>query len=368
MRYPIFYCLLLIICKTTMAQEPAQLSRYLNSSSISINLAQPEDAAEFIASIMKHKRLFVLGEGGSHQLTLYNRMRPYLLQQFPGLNLKYFFVEYGRSLAHLNNTYIQNKTDSFENGTFTKTSYMIEMKQIRDLYQAGHQFEFRGIDMESARILYKAIKKLTTGLSAETIQSSSLLRAVLIDTSYLHYDDSSYFRSQKHFLANEYKQWQKILAEETGLLKKIMSPGDFERIVYFFANPQTKPPTGNRNTGMVKNLLNLLEPGDSNATYLMSLGIAHTLAPNGTSVIGLLQNNERLKDKIVVMNVYCDSCILQGNILKDPSLRFMNNEVLTIFREAAKRDLTIFNLSALPPEFDYIKKYGDLLLFAKDQK
>jgi hypothetical protein len=368
MRYQILFCLLLIFLKSTNAQEPSKLNQYLDSNSISINLQLPGETYDFFTSLMKNKLLFVLGEGGSHQLTLYNRLRVYLLFQFTKLNLKYFFVEYGRSMAYLNNAFLQQKADSSERISVTETPYRIEMNQIRQLYQAGHHFQYKGIDMESAPKLYGAIKKITPTISTAAIQSTSFLRSVLIDTGYLHYDDGSYFNNQKHFLVSNFRPWQKSFKDDPEQLKNILPAVNYEQIKYFLFNPQTKPPTGNRNPGLAENLLSEIAPIDTNATYLLSLGIAHTLAPNNESVISLLQTNKLLKDKIVVMNTYCDECDLRGNIIHDPSLRFMKADLLNIFRASAKAELTIFNLSKLPPEFNFIKKYGDLLLFAKKQK
>ena len=359
--------LLLLIAKFATAQNVTDIKAYLNDNNTTINFSDTNGANIFFKSVMKNKTLFVLGEGGSHNLDLYNKLRVYLITPFTHLNLKYFFIEYGRSFAEISNNYLKSNID-YSDSIYRKSApYKIQMQKIRKLYQNGRQFIYKGIDMERGASLYLAIKELTSNVNYSTVKSSSFLNSLLVDTSYLHYDDSDEFNNQKHFL-RFYKTLQNNFASDSNLLIKSMPSVNYDKIKYFISNPQTKPPNGDRNPGMAKNLLNEINIIDTNATYLLSIGIAHSLLNFKRNVVGILNSSDLLTNKIVVMNVYCDKCSVNGKEINDPRIDFMKGDILETFRTTAKSNLTIFDLSKVPPQLQYLKKYGDLILFAKQQQ
>ena len=360
------WVIILLFSKIGYAQDISQLKTYLANHRVPIIISESQKPNELFKSIMLGKNLFVFGEGGSHGLELNNQLRVYLLNQFSFLNLKYFFIEYGRSIAYLNNQYLQNITDNADSIFKTDSSYKMQMRKIRALYQSGAHFEYKGIDMEQYQPFYFTIKGLE-GIDNPSVQSTRFIDAVLRDTSYLHYNDKNYFTNQKHFLPY-YKSFKKKFINDSATLKDNLPTSSFQVLRYFLSNPQTKPPTGNRNKGMAKNLLSEITPIDSNATYILGIGLAHSLLNRDQSVVGILSKSEFLAKKIVIMNVYCDHCTVNGEEINDHSLKFMEKEVLEAFRSSAKTELTIFDLSKVPAQLAYLKKYGDLILFGKNQK
>jgi hypothetical protein len=99
----------------------------------------------------------------------------------------------------------------------------------------------------------------------------------------------------------------------------------------------------------------------------LDIGSAHSLLSRKGAVVGILDNTDALANKITIMNVYCDSCISKGKLLNDKLIEFMQGDVLEAFRINTKGDLTIFDLANAPSSLSYLKKYGDLILFAKNQ-
>jgi hypothetical protein len=356
------FILLFFFHKNTSAQNLEELKLYLDSNHTTINWDQPNSTFN---SVMKNKSLFVLGEC-NHNLNLNNELRIYLVNQF-SRHLKYFFIENSRSWAFIYNNYLQGSITYVDSILKNKPAYAIKMKKVRETYQSGCRFQYRGIDMEWARGIYYAVKSVTGNLNYSIIRSIPFLHSILIDTNYLHYNDNDDFNEQKQFL-KYYKKLQSLFLKDSGSLQNNLTHTDFQQLKYFFSNPQTAPPTGNRNPGMAKNLLNEINPIDSSATYLADLGMAHTLLNFNRGVVGTLNRSELLADKIVVMNTYCDECIVNGKKVDNSALKFMKGEVLETFRSVAQSDLTIFDLSKAPPQFAYLKKYGDLILFAKHQQ
>jgi hypothetical protein len=323
-----------------VAQNGSDIKDYLTNNSHPVILNDFAHESAFFRSVMHDKLLFVFGEGGSHSLELNNQMRVYLLREFSGLNLKYFFIEYGRTTAFNYN---------------------------QDLRSAAAHFEYKGIDMESFRSFYVAVKRLTTEVSPNGIDSIRLLHDILIDTSYLHFDDANRFKNQAQFL-QLYKVLERLFLRDTSALQVCLSPEHYKALRYFLSNPQTAPPDGNRNPGMAQNLLAEIAPVDTTATYLLDIGSAHSLLNRKRGVIGILNTTGVLSNKMMIMNVYCDNCSSHGEVLKGSLMKFMKGGVLEAFRDCAKGDLTIFDLANVPAALSYLREYGDLILFARNQQ
>lgn len=367
MRIVTFILFFFCLSKFGLAQDLSRLSAYLDSNKVSIDMRDVNEPNDLLKAAMNGKNLLVFGEGGSHQLDLNDQIRVYLVSQLVKTNLKYFFIEGGRSNAYLLNKYLKNDYDNVDSLHSTDSSYRRQMKKIRALYQSGFHFEYRGIDMEWYRSLYNAVKMLTSNYNFTKIQNIPLFHSILIDTSYLHYNSNN-FKNQKEYLKH-YKVLKKLFIKDSSIIHKVLTNEDYREVKYFLTNGQMKPPLGNRNIGMAKNLLDEINPIDTSATYLLDVGMAHSLPNRSGSVVGIAIKDDQLKNRTVVMNVYCDECTVNGKAIESNYLNFLkNNEMLNIFRKAATKDLTLFDLSKLPSEFNYIKEYGGLLLFAKHQK
>jgi hypothetical protein len=361
------FCILgLFFANLCPAQSIPELSSFLASHSYSVSLNSSLQGDTLLRSVMRNKSLFVFGEGGSHDLELNNQMRVYLLRQFSGMRLKYFFIEYGRTTAYNHNQYLQNPDDAADSMYRADTAFRNQMRQIRKIYTSGGHFEYKGIDMEWSRSFYRAIKNITQDVGSDFIASDKLLRSILIDTIYLHYDNTNNFKNQAQFL-KRYKELQILFFRDTGNLKEFLSPAQYTELDYFLSNPQMVPSDGNRNPGMAQNLMMEIKPIDTSATYILDIGSAHSLLNRKEAVVGILNNTNALANKIMIMNVYCDNCIYKGKLLNDKLIEFMQGDVLAAFRMSTNGDLTIFNLTNAPASYSYLKKYGDLILFAKNQ-
>jgi hypothetical protein len=165
-----------------------------------------------------------------------------------------------------------------------------------------------------------------------------------------------------------YKELEVLFLHDSNALKACLLPEHNKKLGYFLSNPQTAPTEGNRNPRMAQNLQTEITPIDASATYLLDIGSAHSLLNRHGAVIGILNNTAALSNKIVIMNVYCDNCSINGKVLKDNLIEFMKGDVLEAFRNNAKGELTIFNLADAPAGLSYLKKYGDLILFAKNRQ
>lgn len=340
MKACIFLSVSVLLATCCIAQNGSDLKDYLTNNSHPVNLDDFAQENGFFRSVMRGKTLFVFGEGGSHSLELNNQMRVYLLQEFSGMNLKYFFIEYGRTTAFNYN---------------------------QDLRGTGVHFEYKGIDMESFRSFYTAVKRITTEVRPGGIDSIALLHDILIDTSYLHYDNADRFKNQAQFL-KLYAALERLFLHDSSALRACLSPDHYNKLTYFLSNPQTAPPEGNRNPGMAQNLLTEIAPVDTTATYLLDIGSAHSLLNRKQGVIGILNSTGVLQGKMMIMNVYCDNCSSHGELLKGSLIKFMKGSVVEAFRDCAKGDLTIFNLGNVPAALGYLREYGDLILFARNQQ
>jgi hypothetical protein len=361
------FCILgLFFAKLCPAQTIPELSSFLANHSYAVSLNASLQGDTLLRSLMQNKILFVFGEGGSHSLELNNQMRVYLLREFSGMNLKYFFIEYGRTTALNHNQYLQSPDEAADSIYKADTAFRNQMRQIKKIYNLGVHFEYKGIDMESFRSFYIAVKRMTAEVSPDGIDSIQLLHDILIDTSYLHYDDADRFKNQAQFL-QLYIGLERLFLHDSSVLKACLSPEHYKALRYFLSNPQTAPPDGNRNPGMAQNLLAEIAPVDTTAIYLLDIGSAHSLLNRKQGVIGILNNTGVLSNKMMIMNVYCDNCSSHGEVLKGSLIKFMKGSVLEAFRDCAKGDLTIFNLANVPAGLSYLREYGDLILFARNQ-
>ena len=73
------------------AQDTALLGNYLLAHRYSVDI-NSEHAFAMLPGMMVGKNLFILGEGGHHDLELYDNLKPAILSQLAQHNLKYFLV------------------------------------------------------------------------------------------------------------------------------------------------------------------------------------------------------------------------------------------------------------------------------------
>jgi hypothetical protein len=359
----LYLAFLLLSPDFTFCQNWINLESYLKENHFSINLDNLEEKQDNFQRVIQGKKLFVLAEGGSHNLKMYKSLKTYLVYQLADNNLKYSFVEYGRSHAYFFNQYLAESEETTKHPSLE--SYM---KPLKNLHKKGFQFEYRGIDMERPKNFYNAMRDILKNYFPQQLNNFDVIKEILTDTTYLHYEEKVFISNQKYFL-DKYRIWKKTFAKDSTKIKQTLSESEYQKVRYLLTNNQTNHPRANRNPGMAENLLGEVSTNDTAATYFLSIGNAHSSPNNRGLVVGILNKDEKLKNKILVMNVYCESCRDKGVETNDRLLKFMENDrIKEIFRRLSVNQFTVFDLSKIPAEFDYLKEYGDLVLYTKNQE
>ena len=351
--------ILLLVSQLVSAQDTASLENYLNSHRYAINIEQdstftiPNETARFIKNTMKGKSLFVLGESTrGHRWKLYNVLRPALVKQFSTMNLKYFFVEWGRSTAYLFNQSANNRFSCDTMGRYIWRGYGDELGRIAAIANTNPPFRYIGIDFECRPTFHLAVNNLLSGVDTTKLQRSRAFISKITGDSYRDFTFKE-FRRFYRGIRHDFVNYEAAIKSEL--------PAQYETLRYFCNNRNNVSPSMDRNPAMYRNLVQEISPIDTNATYLLSIGGAHTTAGN-VSVLHKLKKNPALHDRVVTMDVFCFDSTGDGN----PFFHRIKGAVLTTFVNAAKDGITIFDLSQLPPEYTGLKRYGDLLLFVKN--
>lgn len=343
------------------SQKIDNLSNYLKGNCFPVNI-DSDNEISIINDVMKEKKIFILGEGGSHYLNLNNRLRILLIRHFSRHNLKSFLMESGRSNAYLFNEYLKDPLDSGQNITWDSL-FMNQLSVIKNIYNNGYKFEYRGIDMERYGLFRKAVEILykKSGIDEATLNQLPLLKSILTDTSYISSND--WIKNETSFL-KVYRNYKNSFYEDSLFYKKYLG-NQYLTFRYLITNSHTKNPLQNRNQPMANNLLEEIVPIDiDSATYVLDVGAAHSQRIRDI----VNSTNAKLNNRVVVMNVYCDSCL---NKIETPSnwmLPEIKGAVLEAFRNnAQKNNITIFDIRNLPDDFIDLKRRCDLILFARKQ-
>jgi hypothetical protein len=360
-KNPLILLFSIFISALSFAQDTTGLHDYLCRHRYALNLTSGH-AFEMLPDMMKEKRLLVLGEGDSHGFEFYVPLKTAILEQLAHQNLKYYFIEFGRANAFFMNGYLKNEmTDCIQ---FYERYCRIldhEKNTIRE-----HEFKIIGIDFERPMVLNADIRFLFQNENLDNRPHSRMLLTKLMDSSYkdLRGKYKPSVRAFQHF----YKRTRREFYRDSAAIR--IELGDkYAALEYLLSNPNTKYPWIDRNPAMARNLVREITPFDTSAVYFLSVGMAHSLPCEHYSTVHKLCKNEVLKNKILVMNTYCEHCIVDGQkVTKRSAMKFMNHQdVNACFSDAANADFVLFDLSQLPEEYISIKKYGDLLLFVRDQ-
>ncbi len=342
-----------IIC---LAQDTARLREYLSQHryAIDLNSGHPFD---MLPALMKGKSLFVLGEGGSHNLELYTPLKEVIIDQLVSEHLKYYFIELGRSTAFDLDKYLHDQTPAC-NSAFA--NYCEIMEHEKTTVKKGHNYKVVGIDFEIRIDFYMAMNDLFRNTNLDKLPVSKAFLENIMDSTCLKI-------SHKEFM-KFYRKKRKEFNDKKDSLKAELGE-KYYSLEYLITNHNTTRPNLDRNPAMTRNLLHEITPVDTAAVYLLTIGMAHSLPCEHYSVVHKLYKSEQLKDRVLVMNLHCENCTVKGKKLEGKTfMKFMNKEdIEACFSNSANGDFTLFDLSQLPPEYKGIKKYGDLLLFAKNQ-
>lgn len=314
-----------------------------------------ETTKAMISRNMAGKSLFVLGEGGSHYLELNGELLVLLQEYFMQHGLKYVFKEGDRSLAYLDNLY-RNGRYTFKDSSYKRHIAFLEHERPGDA--AGHKFELVGIDFERPWNFHAAMAEIVQHINKEGIDMLFSLAPYVRDSDYIKLSAKEW---QKY-----YRGIGKSFYRDSLKLKELLG-SYYERFKYLVTNPNTATPTGERNRPMAENLLQEITLPDRQASYLLDCGMAHSRPNEKGTLVNILCKSDALRGKVSVMNVICEDCMTSVEKVSNWAFPFMKGEIQEAFNKAAKGDIVLFDLSELPAEYQYIKEYGELMVFAKGQ-
>ncbi|RYD56599.1 MAG: hypothetical protein EOP56_11140 [Sphingobacteriales bacterium] len=341
--------------------QDSELASYLTQHQVTVSkkdnrLIQEPTLSNFIDNQMNGKTLFVLGEG-NHNLNINKQMLGLLQKHFASRGLAYCFLEDGRSSCLMG----ENLGAIPQQDAKQYSPYKAAPAPMAALIKAGQynrysSYEYVGIDYERPWAFYPAVSSLLANLDRKTMLD---LYETLPELK--HSNPKEDPESFKAF----YQNLQSQFIEKSPKLKVLLSNDDYEDLRYLVSNPNVSLPTENRDRYLAANIMEEIKPSEQGSTYLLATGFSHASTGINGSLVQRLGYSKELKDRILVMNVYCDSCAVDKQGLSDYGV--MTGETLDQFRNAAASDLVVFDLSSLPSKYNNIKQHGDLLLFAKKQ-
>lgn len=362
MRKIITVFVLLIISGRNFASDIDSLRSYLAGHQVIITrqangeLQQDEATKKLFSSAMQGKSLFVFGEGGSHFLGLNGDLWMLALKYFNnGGRLKHAFVEGDRSLAYLDNLYLDGRY------TFHDTAYkdhMAFLDKEKATAPPGHLYRLVGIDFERPWNFRAALDEILAHVDNDN-------RSRLFDLA-PYTRDSDYVKFKAKEWKSSYDKIGEAFYKDSALLKPLLKD-QFEIFKYLVTNPNNSTPTGERNGPMARNLLAEIGERQAGDIYMLDCGMAHSRPNVKGTLVNILSRSDILKDKITVMNVACIDCMTSVEPVSNWAFPFMKKDILDAFRTAAKADIVIYDLRDIPAAYRYIRDYGDLMVFAQRQ-
>jgi hypothetical protein len=273
--------------------------------------------------------------------------------------LKYVFEEGARAWAMEDDYFLQHpeiRVDDYY--PFANKHARANYERQRAIYTQGSKFRIIGIDFERGQGMHKMLTAIMNRVGKENAEKVYVLAPYLRDTGYVKYDAKAF----KRF----YRKTQEDFYRDSSTLKGLLG-AEYTDFKYLLTNNNINTPYGARNGPMADNLLAEIVPMDGSATYFLDCGMDHSRPNIKGSLVNRLSESDVLKGKISVMNVVCDSCTTSVEPTSNWAFPFMKGSVMESFRNAAGSDIVLFDLSALPEQYDYIRAYGDMLVFGRHQ-
>ena len=357
-------CLILIILIAThcQAQSDSVLANYLTTHRYNINLEKDSSttlasdaAVQMLDKAMIGKQLLVYAEGYNHKLELHGDLRRMFAAYLGPKGLRYYFEEAARSwVADINMHNDDNIQLSpfYSNYSFYNKRYRRQEKQLHSQFPG---FEYAAIDFERKDGFHHVIKMICS-----TIDKNKLPELYAI-APFIR--DSTYVGLSPHKFVSFYTEERDRFFTDSNNYKRVLG-NLYPHYLYLMSDPMPSSFNNNRNRMMAEHLLLQIGDAPQNEKYLLSIGNGHAMYRDGVtkSTLGNLRDSKQLENKILLVNFYCDSCIVPGD---NGGLSYINGEVLNSCREAAKSDITLFDLTTLPEQYSYLKAKSDLLVFAR---
>lgn len=342
--------------------QDTELTTYLADHQVIIgttdNKLQPCAAfSAFLDNKMKGKNLFVLAEG-NEALGINRQMLGLLQRHFSSRNLRYCFVEDGRGSCLLGDD--MKRIPDQDMKLVKQNPYMAEPTPMATLIDAGYydrtaRYEYVGIDFERPWTFYPAAALIINTLDNKKQEQLYRLVPQLKEK-----------RTQESPMSfkKTYMAIQAAFVKNNEALKELLGE-QYEDMEYLVSNANISLPGEQRDKYMADNVIGEIHPIEQDAYYLLKTSFTHASHSINGNLVTRLGYNRELQGKIMVMNVYCDSCAIAKQALSEYG--YMAGETLDLFRNTAGADVVVFDLSELPAKYSSLKQHGDLLLYARNK-
>ena len=167
----------------------------------------------------------------------------------------------------------------------------------------GHDFNVIGIDFEVRIDFHTAMNDLCGHADPDALPALSAFQSNYMDSACLK-------MTHKEFM-KRYKEKRKEFYTETDEMKDELG-SKYNTFEYLVTNHNTTRPNLDRNPAMTRNLLKEITPLDTSAVYFLTIGMAHSLPGEHYSVAHKLCKNPALNNRVLVMNLHCENCTLNG--------------------------------------------------------
>jgi hypothetical protein len=333
-------------------------SRYLSTHHYPFSLEKGFEGplADTLHARLTPYRLILQAEGGSHFLTIYERLElDWLIFLHERMGMTHFIGELGVSNAVLVNKYLETGDRALY--PFHKITFLDGLRQYNQQLPAGQRLVLTGVDFERPSTYTRGLKLLLPGQPPpETIAAAIELIRQAPDSGYdcdgtLHLNERL-----KETLADHEQDFKAYLGS---------TYADFEKIVR--SNGSCKDPLRNRNGHMAENFL-ALDREITAPVYYGEFGMAHTILKNHRLLASIINDSDPFKGKVAVINLYCYNCTTPEEGASNWALKGIEKDILRYFLPFCKGDFTFFDLSGSDPVVAPFRAYGQFLIIAKGQR
>jgi hypothetical protein len=349
------FLILLFPCFISRAQDSPV--PYLSAHHYSFTLEKGFEGplADTLLARLTPYRLILQAEGGSHFLTIYERLElDWLTFLHERMGMTHFIGELGVSNAVLVNKYLGTGDRALY--PFHKITFLDGLRQYNQQLPSGQRLVLTGVDFERPSTYIRGLKLLLPGQPPqETISAAIELIRQAPDSGY---DCDGTLRLNdrlKQALADHEQDFKAYLGSDYA---------DFEKIVR--SNGSCKDPLRNRNDHMAENFL-ALDREITAPVYYGEFGMAHTILKNHRLLASIINDSAPFKNKVAVINLYCYNCTTPEEGASNWALNGIEKDILHYFLPLCEGDFTLFDLSGSDPVVARYRVYGQFLIVAKEQ-
>ena len=341
-------------------QQP--LKEYAAANMCTLNIK--DTSSNCLSGILQKKindsRIIMLGEGGSHYLEFYTPLELYFITM---LNSKHavttIVMECGSSVAFLCNKFLQTGDSSYlpKFSSSSAVSFWNTLYRYNQGKSMGQRIKVAGIDFESPRSYFKALRLLLTD---NTVPESIAREIALIRNSSDSISCDALVKSDqlfKHSLKANEIAWKQYFGDNFPEVKLIVSNKGSCKDAY-----------RNRNHNMQQRF-ELLHASLKEELYFCVLGQAHTnlKAKNAARLLNTDKQGP-FAGKVTVINTYCHNCTTSKEPVYNWTLKGGEQDIKASLLALCKEDFTLFDFSDVQnPVIKNLTSYGQFLLVAQGQ-